>query len=171
VLHSPFLFFRAYEDNPFLSALKRRGIDIHSREEVDVLEKVMVGDVMTHDYRVVGPDMPVNQLRERFADSHYHSFPVVNERGNLKGMVSLTDMEANVFGTNRNLVVGDISTTNLILAYPDESLHEVLHRLGDRDLARISVVDRRTSSHLLGILRRNDIVAAYTKAIAGSSKE
>ncbi len=171
VVISTFIADRINHENIYTIKLKRRGVDIHSREEIDVMEKVRVEDIMTHDYPVVSPDMSVRKLADMFADSRYHSFPVVDKRGNLKGMVSLTDLEANISSRDQSLVVSNIATTNLIVAYPDESLHEVLHRLGDRDLARIPVVDRKTSSHLLGILRRNDIINAYTKAISGTGKD
>ena len=162
VVVSTIIADRINHESIYTIKLKRRGIDIHSREEVDVLEKVRVTDIMTLDYPVVNPDMTVaTKIADMLVDSRNHSFPVVDKQGNLKGMVSLTDLKANMSNSNQNLVVANIFTTDLIVAYPDESLHEVLHRLGGRDLAQIPVVDRKTSSHLEGILRRNDIINAY----------
>jgi CIC family chloride channel protein len=166
VVISTFLADRINHESIYTIKLKRRGIDIHSREEIDVLEKVKVADVMTRSYKTVSPEMPIAKLAEMFTDSHYHSFPVVDKQGNLKGMVSLTDMEANISLSDPTLVVANISSTNLIVAYTDESLHEVLHRLGERDLARIPVVERKNPLHIVGILRRNDIITAYTKAVS-----
>jgi CIC family chloride channel protein len=146
--------------------LKRRGIDVHSREEIDLLERARVSEIMTHEYPVVTPETSVSQLVNLFAHARHHSFPVVDKDGILTGMVSLADLEGNLSRKEVDLKVKDISSKDLIVAYPDESLHEVLHRLGDRDLARIPVVDRKTSSHLLGILRRNDIINAYTRILS-----
>jgi CIC family chloride channel protein len=102
-----------------------------------------------------------------FGNSHYHSFPVIVRMGILKGMVSLTDLEANISTAGKDLVAANISTTKLIVAYPDESLHEVLHRLGEMGSSPKPVVDRKTSSHQIGVLRRNDIINAYTKLLQG----
>jgi chloride channel protein, CIC family len=166
VVVSTFVAQRLNRESIYTIKLKRRGVDIHSREEIDILEKVSVSDIMTQDYPTVYPDMPITQLRKIFANSRFHSCPVVDKQGNLKGMVSWTDLEVNLSHTDQNWVVANIYTSDLVVAYPDESLHEVLHRIGDRDLARIPVVDRKTSSHLVGILRRNDIINAYTRVIS-----
>ena len=65
---------------------------------------------------------------------------------------------------SRNLAVADIATTNLITAYPDESLHDVLHKLGASEVGRIPVVDRNEPAKLIGVIRRYDFVRAYTRA-------
>lgn len=114
--------------------------------------------------------MPIKKLATKFAHSRSHSFPVVDQEGDLKGIVSLSDLEAHLTHEGQNLTVKQILTTNLITAYPDESLHEVLHRIGDKDLARIPVVDRTNPFRIVGVLRRNDIVTAYTRAISKSEK-
>jgi CIC family chloride channel protein len=79
-------------------------------------------------------------------------------------MVTVADLEDKMTSANQNLTVGDIATVNLITAYPDESLHDVLHKLGDSEVGRIPVIDRKEPSKLVGVLRRHDIVKAYTKA-------
>lgn len=54
----------------------------------------------------------------------------------------------------------------LIPSYPDETLHDVVHRLGTSEIGRIPVVDRKDASRLVGVLRRYDIVKAYAKAMS-----
>jgi CIC family chloride channel protein len=166
VVISTFIANRLNRESIYTIKLKNKGIDIHSREEIDVLENISVSDIMTQSFPVVSPDLSILKLADKFAHSRYHSFPVVDEIGNFRGMVSMSDLEANLSSQNQSETVKDIATTtNLITAYPDESLHEVMHRLGDRDLARIPVVDRQNQFRIIGILRRNDIISAYTRAI------
>ncbi len=163
---STFVADRLNHESIYTIKLKRRGIDIHSREEVDVLEKVTVSDIMTRNYPVITSEVTVQNLAEMFAESKLHSYPVIDKKGNLKGIVSLSDLETHLANEDQKLPVAKIATTTLITAYPDESLHEVLHRIGSRDLARIPVVDRRNPLRMVGILRRSDIITAYTKAIS-----
>ena len=108
--------------------------------------------------------MTLVQIADRFAKSKHHGFPVVDNEGNLRGMVTLADVEAKM--SSKELTVADISTTHLITAYPDETLHDVVHRLGTSEVGRIPVVDRKDPSRLGGVLRRYDIVKAYAKAIS-----
>ena len=69
-------------------------------------------------------------------------------------------------GNPEGLTVDDIASRSLIVAYPDQYLHDVLVRLGARDIGRIPVVDRNNPQRLLGVLRRHDITRAYVKAVA-----
>jgi chloride channel protein, CIC family len=58
----------------------------------------------------------------------------------------------------------------LVVSYPDQTLHEVLERLGANELGRIPVVDRQDSKRLIGLLRRRDIIRAYTKEPSANRK-
>ena len=151
--------------------LKRRGISLHPQEEIDLLEKVNVEEVMTQDFPTIPLDMPLTDIINKFAKSKHHGFPVVDKAGNLRGMITLADVEAGMSSGDMKLTVADIATTNLIKAYPDESLHDVVHRLGTSEVGRIPVVDRKKQSRLIGVLRRHDIVKAYAKAISKLAKE
>ena len=163
--------YRLSRDSIYTLKLRRRGISLHPQEEIDLLEKVNVEEVMTHNFPTVAPEMTLAQLADRFAKSKHHGFPVVDKQGNLKGIVTLADVEAKLSSKNLELTVADIATTQLITAYPDETLHDVVHRLGSNEVGRIPVVDRKAPSHLIGVLRRYDIVKAYAKAISKLPKD
>ena len=47
----------------------------------------------------------------------------------------------------------------------DIFIHDVFIKLGARDVGRIPVVDRNNPTRLLGVLRRHDVIRAYTKAV------
>ncbi|HIE17329.1 MAG TPA: CBS domain-containing protein [Dehalococcoidia bacterium] len=162
--------YRLSPESIYTLKLRRRGISLRAREEVDLLERVTVAEVMTRDFPTVSPEMSLAELAEKFTKSKHHGFPVVDVQGNLRGMVTLADLESRM-GTGEGLTVADIATTNLVTAYPDESLHDVVHRLGAREVGRVPVVDRRKPSRLLGVLRRYDVVKAYVKAISQLPKD
>lgn len=164
----------AYRLNPasiYTEKLTRRGVTILPREDIDLLEKVSVHEVMTRDFPTVSPKMTLKEVVNSFVKSKHHGFPVVDRTGKLTGMITLADVEAKMGSTDKTLTVADIATTNLITAYPDETLHDVVHRLGTSEVGRIPVIDRKNPSRLIGVLRRYDIVKAYAKAIAKITKE
>jgi CIC family chloride channel protein len=164
VVVSTLIAQRLSHESIYTLKLMRRGVDIHPQEEVDILENVSVADVMTRNFPAVPPEMTLAELMNMFAKSSYHGFPVVDKAGNLRGVVTVADLEAKMTSANQNLTVADIATRNLITAYPDESLHDVLRKLGDSEVGRIPVIDRKEPSKLIGVLRRRDIIKAYTKA-------
>jgi CIC family chloride channel protein len=167
--------FIAHQLNPlsiYGEKLNRRGIQVRSREAGDVLEKVRVDEVMTRDFPSVTPDMSLSDVLSMLIESRHHGFPVTNEDGQLTGIITLADVESRLSSGDENLTVADVATTDLITAYPDETLHDVVHRLlGISEIGHIPVVDRKDPSILLGILRRRDLVKAYAKGLSRSIRE
>jgi chloride channel protein, CIC family len=146
--------------------LLRRGVRLEQGRDIDVMQGVMVGEAMTTRVDTVPADLPLADLRVAFSESHHHGFPVVDERGELYGMVTLQDMErAAERGELEGRTVGDIATRSLLTVYPDEPMWVALKRLGTRDVGRLPVVDRRDPGRLLGLIRRSDIVRAYRVGI------
>ncbi len=52
------------------------------------------------------------------------------------------------------------------MAYPNESMQVVLRRLGARDVGRVPVIASEESRQLLGLVRRRDILSAYSHSIS-----
>jgi CIC family chloride channel protein len=145
VVVSTLISHRLSSESIYTLKLKRKGLSLRQQEEIDLLEKVSVEEVMTRDFPTVPAEMTLTEVIGVFAKSKHHGFPVVDKEGNLKGMVTLADVEAKM-GSSQELTVADIATTTLITAYPDETLHDVVHRLGTSEIGRIPVVDRKDAS-------------------------
>jgi len=147
--------------------LLRRGINISALEQTSPMRRVTVGQAMTYDYPAIPPTMPVSELMNELRRTGYHGLPVVDKDGNLCGIVTPSDVEkAMSKGHPEDLTVDDIASKSLIVAYPDQSLHDVLVKLGARDVGRIPVVDRSNPKRLLGMLQRPDIIRAYVRVVA-----
>jgi CIC family chloride channel protein len=160
------LVARAFSrESIYTTRLMRRGVDIHRREQADVMRGIKVGEAMTTDFPTVPPTMPVHQLVEEIHQSGHHGFPVVDENGWFCGVVTLEDIESAVMKGNPKLTVNDIATKSPIVAYPDQSIYDALAQFGGRDVGRIPVVERSNPKKLLGVLRRHDITRAYTKSL------
>jgi Trk K+ transport system NAD-binding subunit len=131
------------------------------------MQGVTVGEAMTTNVDVVPPDMSLEELADAFARTHHHGFPVVDDIGNLVGVVSIQDLErAMPIEQTQGKTVLDIATTEgLLVAYPFEPMWMALRRLGTRDVGRLPVVEGEDSPGLVGVVRRVDIVRAYNNAI------
>jgi len=151
--------------------LLRRGVRLEQGRDIDVMQGVLVGEAMTIRVDTVPADLPLEELRLVFAESHHHGFPVLDEGGALFGIVTLQDLQrAAERGGLQGRTVRDIATRSLLTVYPDEPPDEpmwvALKRLGTRDVGRLPVVDRRDPGRLLGLIRRSDIVRAYRVGIS-----
>jgi CIC family chloride channel protein len=166
VVVSTLLAYGMSHDGIYTIKLKRKGIAIEQKEDIRLLEGVTVREVMTRNFPTVSPEMPIIDLLSLFTKSHHHGFPVVTKDNRLRGIVTIGDLETRIERKDKErLKVADIATTNLITAYPEDSLHSVMQRLGDSEAGRIPVVDSRDPSRFLGVLRRSDIIKAYAKAL------
>jgi CIC family chloride channel protein len=165
VVLSTFIAGRLIPYSIYTLRLLRRGIDVRQEELGDIMRTIPVREAMTRDFPTVPATMPVYELVDVLHRTGHHGFPVVDGQGQLYGMVTLADVESAMKGDISNLTVADICTRSLIVAYPDQSLHEVLERLGVREVGRVPVVDRADPTRLLGVLRRYDIIRAYTRAL------
>ena len=155
---------RLMKDSIYTLKLSRRGIRIQRGRDVDVMESVHVHEVMVKEPVIVSTDLPITVLAEKFIETGRHGFPVLDKQGQLFGVVSLEDYRNAVSdgqeGTG-SLTVGEIATRDIISVYPDETVGSALRRMAPRDISRLPVVSREDPRHLLGMVRRNDIVRAY----------
>lgn len=154
-------------DSIYTLKLSRRGIHLERGRDVDVMQGVTVGEVMTTDVDVVPLGMSLVELAAEFGRTHHHGFPAVDEAGDLAGVVTIQDLERALHaGGVESKTVADIATTHdLLVAYPHEPMWKALRRMGTRDVGRLPVVLEEGSRRLVGVVRRADIVRAYNTAI------
>lgn len=147
--------------------LTRRGIRIQRGRDLDILQGVAVSEVMTRQVDTVPQDMTLTELADFFKQTHHHGSPVLDSNGQLWGIVTTSDLEQ-AMADHRPLPgkVSQIATTGLIVAYPDETIGHALARMAPRGLGRLPVVSQDDPTHLLGIVRRSDIIRAYNVALA-----
>ncbi len=153
--------------------LSRRGVRLQGGRDIDVLQSVLVGEVMTQDVDIVTKNLTLVELSESFNHTHHHGFPVLDEGGKLWGVVTITDLERAIAqNMSRMTSVAEIATPReqLLVAYPDEPVGVVLGRLSTRGLGRLPVVSREDPKHLVGLIRRSDIVSAYNVALTRRSE-
>ncbi|MDX1620461.1 MAG: chloride channel protein, partial [Nitriliruptorales bacterium] len=73
--------------------LRKEGIVYAEPTDIDIMQSVTVGEVMTRDPDVVPPWFSLPQLREEFNRTRHHGFPVVDDEDeDLVGVVTLTDL-------------------------------------------------------------------------------
>lgn len=139
--------------------LARRGIRVPQDFESDVFAQVSVQQVMESEVQTVPATMTAGDLAERVTRrdpslAHYHAFPVVSESGALVGMVTRSDIMRALERGQEELTVEQAGTTDVIVAYPDEPLHDAVARMLWADVGRLPVVKRERPDQLVGYLDR-----------------
>jgi len=157
---------RLRRENIYTLKLARRGVRLEHGRDIDVMQGVLVGEAMTTNVDTVDADLSLADLDFAFHETHHHGFPVLDDSGELFGVVTVQDLErAKEQRPVEGLSVRDITTRQVLVAYPDEPVWAALKRLGTRDVGRLPVVERQNPKHLVGVIRRHDIVRAYKLGI------
>jgi CIC family chloride channel protein len=149
--------------------LSRRGVHLQSGQDIDVLEGVTVDEIMSREVDSLSCDTTLSELSRILSQTRHHGMAVLNDQGKFWGLVTVTDLDRaidqNLPGDTLVTVVGTDSSS-LLFAYPDETMGEALARMGIRGVGRLPVLSRESSDHLLGLIRRSDIIRAYNLALA-----
>ena len=163
---STLLAQRLYPESIYTLKLSRRGVRLEHGRDIDVMQGVLVGEAMTTHVETVDADLALPELDLAFRETHHHGFPVLDASGELFGVVTIQDLErAKERESINGLLVRDVATRRVLVAYPDEPVWAALKRLGTRDVGRLPVVDRQNPKRLVGAIRRHDIVRAYQVGI------
>jgi chloride channel protein, CIC family len=150
---------------PQLAGRKERGNA--PRHAANILQLVTIGEAMTTDFPTIASDLPIGSLAARFEQTHHHGFPVLDRDGWLCGMITLNDLQrATDAGLAQDTPVGQIAARDLLVVYPDQHLDEAMWRFAQADVGRLPVVDRANARKLLGVLRRSDVIKAYSRHVA-----
>ncbi len=149
--------------------LSRRGVRLQAGRDIDVLGAVTVEETMAVDFVTVTTDTTISELSRAIAEHRRLGFPVLDEQGALWGIVTVADLDRAMDAGMANATqVRQIGTSwpRLQVAYPDEPVGTALERMGERGIGRLPVVSRHDQRHLIGLIRRDDIVRAYNLALA-----
>jgi len=151
--------------------LKLRGIVPRHRREENPLQSIRVEEAMTPITQniIVTPDTTIEDVVHLFQATSHHGF-IVMEKGELFGIVTLSDLEHAIKTNEMDASVGDVCTKNVITVYPDEYLDEALQHFGALDVGRIPVVERGNPRQVLGVLRRGDIVHSLSSELVNKQK-
>jgi chloride channel protein, CIC family len=144
----------------------RRGYHIMREYAVDPLAVTRVSEVMAEGTPTVNAKMKLTELSDRIARNdpaviRHQALPVVDEAGRLCGIVTRGDVvRALEQGADGDTTVLDAGTRELIVAYPDEVLQDVVMKMLRNDIGRLPVVSREDPRRLVGYLGRANLMAA-----------
>lgn len=138
---------------------------------------------MTSDPVTVTPETMLKDAIQVLAEKHITGLPVVNDAGDLVGVLSESDLMWQTTGVdlpayimlldsviylknpnqyNQELhkalgqLVKDVMTEKVVTTSPEKSLREAAHLMHDKHVRRLPVIDDQ--GKLVGILTRGDII-------------
>jgi len=144
----------------------RRGYHITREYSVDPLTALRVEEVMERDVTTIPDAMKLKELADRISKhdpqlTRLQGIPILDEEENLVGIITRGDvlkiLEEEV---DEDMTVLEAGSSNLVVAYPDEILHEAVTKMLRNEIGRLPVVERRNPKRLVGYLGRAGVMAA-----------
>ncbi|NLX18768.1 MAG: chloride channel protein [Desulfobulbus sp.] len=153
-----------YADSIDTVDFTREGINIHEGREVAIMKSIRVGKVITEDVDFISENANINHLLElfRIARNNFY-FPVVNQKGLMVGVVSMQDVKTVLHNEEERVchLVGAICTREVIMLTPDDNCFDAMQLFDIKGIEEIPVVESHDEPWVLGMLRRQDVIAAY----------
>ncbi len=159
---------RLHSENIYSEWLVRRGVVLSHGADAAVLARVTVGECMNRAPVVVDEGADLATMVRVAGSSRQTEFPVVDEQGRLAGMVSeeaLREAHANREHLGGLVVAADLAARDVDRVTVEDSLLTALRRFGRQDVDYLPVVNPRDPDRLEGLVSRQDLVAAYERAL------
>ena len=125
---------------------------------------ILVRHIMRQNVETIRNDTPYNKLLRFISHSRYDRFPVVDKNGKFVGVIDYTEIRNLLFepALSKLVVASDLLVANHHAIGPDQSLREALVTMQrHRHVSYFPVLDPDQPDKLLGVLRQNDLLAAF----------
>ncbi len=148
--------------------IARRGVSIPSQYEADVYAHTAVSRVMETGVSPLPADLAVSELLKRIAAhdpviGQHQAHLLTDPEGRLAGIVTRGDLvKAAEYAVGETTLL-TAGTRELVVTFPDESLHDAIEKLLANNIGRLPVVARHDHSLIVGYLSRGAILSARRK--------
>jgi len=146
--------------------LERRGLDLRSGHELDLLRGLRVHLVMK-SAQTVRLATGLAEVRALLQRTPYGELFVIDDDGRLHGTITLADLSEAAFDPGLDDLVNavDVARRNPPLAALNDDLHATLETMVATGEEHLAVVADRDSRRLLGCVHQTDVLAAHNRAI------
>ena len=153
------------KESIYTAKLVRRGIYIDEYKLPDMMDSITVSDTMIKSVISVNQSDTIRSVGLKIKNTNHRGFPVIDHEGKLVGMVTREDINKALAQGATEEEVKNVMTTDIIVCYPNESLKTAMHKMAQRNVGRVPVVEREVKDHLIGIITRKSLIAAYNRAL------
>jgi H+/Cl- antiporter ClcA/CBS domain-containing protein len=147
--------------------ISRRGYHLSREYSLDPFEILFVKEVMGTNVVALPGDATVDEARDLVRRPEHprgqHLFPVVDGDGGLLGVLTRTklfELFDQAPGKVGALRLGEIAVKDMVVAFADEPLRVVVHRMAESGFTRLPVLDPQSDRKLVGIVSLDGLLRA-----------
>lgn len=158
---------RLYVESIYTLKLSRRGLHVNRGVDVSVLDSMRVRDVMDTRCDYLKSQTSLGEMVSMLKNRGLTDFPVVDDDGNLKGVVSFENIREVIteFDLYPVLIAADAIGDDVPAVGADASLTEALATFSKYDVHNLPVVNGVQNQKLVGVITRSDLMRHYHRKI------
>ncbi|MCL6436138.1 MAG: chloride channel protein [Leptolyngbyaceae cyanobacterium HOT.MB2.61] len=155
--------------------LQQMGVNLEQQDESEMLQQTPTAIIVDPNYLSLLDSTSLLEAGRLMVQHKCHTALVLNPAQDLTGIITLADIKRRIVAAansstdsqtdtqtdNINQILHqplkDICTSEVLYAYPDEPVAEVLERMGTRGLYLLPVVERENPRKVMGIVERHRI--------------
>ena len=151
----------------FTWQLRACGVDLASAQDRAETRAIAVGSLMTDRHKSVDQHTLAAEIREALRTAPDYDLYVTDADGKLVGVVTFERLRELLFDPDPDptATAGALAETDLDYLEPTDTLDHALDLLETAPARHLPVVDDRASPRLVGVLYRQDALAAYNLAL------
>ena len=125
--------------------------------------ELTIREVMSRNLKTIAPGTKMGEVMDLFRQGRISGAPVVNNEGELIGIVSLEDLIRALRESNIQAPVGEYMTRQVVTVRDAHPLIEALKVFEQRHIGRLPVLDE--NGKLAGIITKGDITSGVMRAL------
>lgn len=151
--------------------LAQKGELITHNKDRSVLTLLKMDNVLEKEFVILRPEMLLGELVKVIAESNRNIFPVVNQRGELKGVLSLDEVRNIMFQPRlyQRFTVKQLMTSPPAILTDDMPMERVMEIFEDTGAWNLPVVDEK--KHYIGFVSKSKIFNSYRHVLVHFSEE
>jgi len=146
----------------------RRGYHLSREYSIDPLELLFAREVMRTKIAALPGTTTLREVQRSLRSDHRQKqrlLPVVDADGRLTGVVTRGAIREQIEQGGESAMdkpLAELARSTVIAAYPDEPLRIVVHRMAEKGITRLPVIER-DSRKLLGMISLDDLLKARSR--------
>jgi coenzyme F420 hydrogenase subunit beta len=144
-------------------------VPVRLLRETDSMAEVKVEDIMSKDVTTVSSNMTVSELLTIMTSKTYVGYPVINDKNELVGIVTIEEVAKVDKDSRWKTKVGSIARQNIDVSYPGETALDIIRKMRKQETGRVIVLDPKDPKKILGIVTKRDLMYVLIKQAAESA--
>jgi Kef-type K+ transport system membrane component KefB/CBS domain-containing protein len=148
-------------------AITKSGEVFRNVTKEDIIESYKVSDMMYKDFSSIREDATLDKIIETVKERESYHFPVVNNRNELVGLISLGNLRSTFSEEQLNKIVlaKDVAEPVGVVLHQDQPLKEAFEIFDRRGIDCLPVTKDKDSKEVVGILEYRPLVEAVNRKL------